>query len=109
MKIRIQLPLALLAILASGCATKSPYDVSAAEVQKHRGAPPMMKGGPAHTPGMSEVHFKKGETLPDGTIAQNDVTVAREVKHFKKGDILPDGKVSDGDRQFDRVLMKRAK
>lgn len=102
------LAFALFAILAGGCASKSPYDVSAAEVQKRRGNLPPLKPGFAAASGIPEKLYKKGEIMPDGKVAPEDVMVADQVKQFKKGDVLPDGRIAEGDRQL-RMMLVRSK
>jgi len=80
------LPLLLLSLGLVGC-HHSEFDVSADQISKHStatGGPPM--GGPLdfkHLPPGAvkghEMHFKKGDRLPDGQIAQKDMTVFFQV------------------------------
>jgi|GEM_PF-1826196 len=72
-------------VLAAGCAAKSPYDVTAEQVKQHRVA----RGGPGAP--IDENH------LPPGA--------KKEVQTFKKGDRLPDGSIATGPAKMVRVTV----
>lgn len=77
--------LSAIAILAVGCGQRSPYDVTAEQV-KSRG-PGLRAGG--------ELDL---DHLPPGAV--------KSVKTFKKGDRLPDGSIADGDRKMVEVKIE---
>ena len=66
-------------VLVCGCGQKSPFDVSQDQIKKHQ----VVAGGPPdldHLPpgAKKEVQtFKKGDRLPDGTIATGPVKLVR--------------------------------
>jgi len=63
--------ISFICLAALGCSEKSPYDITSGQVQNRivkKGGPPDM----AHLPPgavRTEKTYKKGDTLPDGTIA----------------------------------------
>jgi hypothetical protein len=64
-------------ILLAGCASKSPYDISSADLTKHRiisGHVPDFDHLPKDAKKVDHV-YKKGETLPDGTIAKGEAHI----------------------------------
>jgi hypothetical protein len=68
-----------------GCSQRSPYDITADQVQHHVDRPGSIHGtiDPNH--------------LPPGAV--------KDVKVYHKGDVLPDGTVSQGDRKLFRITM----
>lgn len=88
--------LALIIAVAAlaGCRSRSPYDITPAQAQAH-----VFKGGP---PG--QAHMFKGapgsffQHLPPGAVKHELV--------FKKGDRLPDGTIADSEKHFFRVEWK---
>lgn len=80
-----------LACFALGC-KHSEFDVTPDQVAKHNASPKPGKGGfmgMKHLPPGAEVHtmkFKKGDQLPDGTLATGDVELKKVVVHGKGGD-----------------------
>ena len=72
------IPLALLTLAAIGCG-RNEFDVSPAQVSSHRKPPPKPAGEPPiHLPPGGK--FKKGDRLPDGTIADGDMKVSSDGK-----------------------------
>lgn len=67
------LPLALLTLATLGC-THNEFDVSPAQVSQHRNLP--KPTSPALPP--SGKNFKKGDRLPDGTIAEGNLKLSSD-------------------------------
>jgi hypothetical protein len=89
----------LFALSLIGCSAKSPYDVSSTDVQ-HRQILHGVPGLPdlKHLPkgAKKEEHtYKKGETLPDGTIAQGDVHIVRVTTDHPGATEMSENKTED--------------
>jgi len=82
----------LLILVVLGCGSKSPYDVSADQVKQHR-----FKHGPVGGPGPGGPDL---DHLPPGAVKHETA--------FKKGDKLPDGTVADHDGKIVRVEVNKA-
>jgi len=63
------LPLALLTFAAVGCGHNE-FDVSAAQVSRHKSAHSSTGADQVHLP-PGGMKFKKGDRMPDGTIADH--------------------------------------
>jgi hypothetical protein len=80
------LAFALIAVSLTGCSSRSPYDVSSDQVKRHVTAG-MISG---------KIDLKH---LPPGA--------KKEEKEYKKGDVLPDGTIADSDRKLVRVTIEK--
>lgn len=69
-------PLALLIFAVIGCG-RNEFDVSDAQMSRHRGVP---APDPVRLPpgAVKTGKFKKGDRLPDGTIADQDVKISSD-------------------------------
>jgi len=69
-------PLALLTFAAIGCGHNE-FDVSPAQVSSHTGVPRPAGANQFRLP-PGGMKFKKGDRLPDGTIADHDVKISSD-------------------------------
>ena len=73
-------PLALLTFAAIGCG-RNEFDVSPAQVSSHKGRPKLAGTDQVHMPPegfKTEMKFKKGDRLPDGTLAEQDGKISAD-------------------------------
>ncbi len=72
----------LATLAVAGCSSKSPFDITPEQAKQHV----VKRAGPGGVPDLNhlppgavkhEVSFKKGDRLPDGSIAEHDGKIVR--------------------------------